>query len=90
MAFSNKESWESVSAEWRQGVEYIHSQLMNTLHSHGLAEINPEGKEFDPQKHEAVEMIEGKDNMVIEVIQKGYELNGKVVRVAKVKVGKSS
>ena len=90
MAFSNKESWESVPTEWRQGVEYIHSQLMNTLQNHGLKEIVPDNEKFNPKKHEAVEMVEGKDNMIVEVVQKGCELNDKVIRVAKVKDGKSS
>ena len=88
MAFSNKESWENVAKEWRVGVEYIYNQLINTLNTHGLTEINPKNQVFDPQKHEAVEILEGKDNIVIEVIQKGYELGDKVLRVAKVTVGK--
>ena len=88
MAFGNKESWEAVSKEWRIGVEYIYEQLLKTLHSHGLVEIKPVEETFDPQRHEAVEMVAGKDNIVVDVVQKGYELNGKVVRTAKVKVGK--
>lgn len=89
MAFSNKESWESVSAEWRKGVEYIYNQLTNTLETYGLEDITPKNEIFNPQKHEAVEIVEGKDNIVVEVIQKGYELNGKIIRTAKVKVGKT-
>ena len=87
MAFANKESWEAVSKEWRVGVEYIYNQLLETLSRHGLNTIKPLDNVFDPQKHEAVEMVPGKNNIVVEVIQKGYELNGKVIRTAKVKVG---
>jgi len=88
MAFSNKESWQAVSEEWRVGVEYIHNQLRSIMQNHGLSEIDPAGQEFDSTKCEAVETVSGKDNMVVEVIRKGYELNGKVIRAAKVKVGK--
>ena len=87
MAFANKESWEAVSKEWRTGVEYIYNQLIETLGRHGLSKIEPLNNEFDPHKHEAVEMMQGKDNIIVEVIQKGYELNGKVIRTAEVKVG---
>ena len=87
MAFANKDSWESVPKEWRTGVEYIYNQLIETLSRQVLSTINPLDNTFDPQKHEAVEMVHGKDNIVVEVIQKGYELNGKIIRSAKVKVG---
>ncbi|MCI5108223.1 MAG: nucleotide exchange factor GrpE [Candidatus Pacebacteria bacterium] len=88
MAFSNKESWQSVSEEWRVGVEYIHSQLLSIMQSYGLTEINPVNEKFDPELCEAVETREGKDNIVVEVIRKGYRLKDKIVRTAKVAVGK--
>jgi len=53
--------------------------------------IDPEGKQFDPNFHEAVEQIEVKSKesgIIIEVLEKGYMLDGKVIRPAKVKIVK--
>ncbi len=92
-AFKNKEAWEKVDANWRKGVEYIHSQLFNTLAGHGLKVIDPLGQKFDHIRDEAVENISVNnpedDNKIIEVVRLGYELNGKEIRVPKVKVGHS-
>lgn len=91
MAFSNKEAWEKVDKNWRMGVEYIHNQLRTVLESNGLKEINPQGKPFDPVRDEAIEYEPVTDeklhHIVTQVVQKGYELNGKVVRPPRVKVG---
>jgi molecular chaperone GrpE len=91
MAFANKEAWEKVDKNWRMGVEYIYSQLKKALEENGLAEINPVGKKFDPSRDEASEYVpvddEKQDHIVISVVQKGYTLNGKVLRPPKVKVG---
>lgn len=88
MAFGNKEAWESVSEEWRKGVEYIYTQLLQTLEGHGLSVIEAKGETFDPERHEAVSVENGGDNVpaetVIEVLQKGYKLNDKLLRPAKV------
>ena len=90
-AFKNKESWEKVDKNWRVGVEYIHTQLMNTLTSHGLKVINPLGEKYNHTRDEAVENVkvdsESDDNKILEVMQVGYELNGKEIRAPKVKVG---
>jgi len=92
MAFANEEAWKSVDENWRRGVEYIHTQFMNALEEKGLKTIDPVGQKFDHNKHDSVELIEQDDkkksDMIAEVVQKGYELNGKVMRPAKVKVYK--
>ncbi len=86
MAMGNKEVWEKVDKNWRVGVEYIANQLKKTLEDFGLKEIDPIGKAFDPMRDEAIE--DGKQgDLVTTVIQKGYELNGKVLKAPKVKVG---
>lgn len=94
MAFANKEAWEKIDKNWRAGVEYIYSQLLAVLKEHGLEEFNPLGESLDPMRHEAIENVpvgdRNKDHTVVEVIQKGYVLNGKIVRPAKVKVGQFS
>lgn len=86
MAMGNKEAWEKVDKNWRIGVEYISNQLKKVLEDFGLKEIDPIGKKFDPMRDEAIE--DGKENdTVTTVVQKGYELNGKVLKAPKVKIG---
>ena len=91
MAFSNKESWEKVDKNWRVGVEYIYAQLKGVLEQNGFTEFDPTGEKFDALRHHALETIsvsdEAQDHTVINVIQKGYILNGKVIRPASVKIG---
>ena len=90
MAFANKEAWEKVDPSWRTGVEYIHTQLLQILGSHGLTEIDPLGEEFDPTVHTSVGNIETDDtnkyHKIGEVLQLGYRLNGKLIRSPKVKI----
>ena len=91
-AFKNKEAWEKVDKNWRTGVEYIHSQLVSILTGHGLKVINPIGEMYNPLRDEAVENVtienEEDDGKILEVVQVGYEFNGKEIRAPKVKVGK--
>lgn len=92
MAFSNKESWEKVDPAWRTGVEYIHTQFMNTLQNYKVSLIDQVGIPFDPMLHDPVEHIAVKDkagdNTIVKVIQKGYRAGDAVLRPAKVNVGK--
>jgi molecular chaperone GrpE len=91
MAFANKEAWEKVEKNWRVGVEYIYSQLVNTLTQNGFKEFDPLGEPFDPNNHVAVESVpvqdKSQDHVVVEVIQKGYILNDKIIRPAHVRIG---
>ncbi len=72
-----------------EGVKMIYNELQEVLSKYGLKEINTENCEFDPNFHHAV-MKEPVDhtvsNMIIEVFQKGYTFNGKVIRPSMVKV----
>ena len=90
-AFKNKDAWEKVDKTWRTGVEYIHSQLLNILTGHGLTVVNPTGLAYVPSRDEAVENIKvdkpEDDGKILEVVQVGYELNGREIRAPKVKVG---
>lgn len=92
MAFANKAAWETVSENWRKGVEYIHSQLMIVFRDHGLEEINPIGEISDPARDESIGVIESEnpedENKVMEVVKKGYRLNDKIIRPAQVRIGK--
>jgi len=74
-----------------QGVEMIVKEVQEFLKENGVIKIEALGKPFDPHKHEAVEHIvcnNKEDNIVVEELQGGYELNGRVIRPAKVKVSK--
>ena len=65
----------------------IYKQLMQILKQSGLEEYNPKGEDFDPRKHESIGTLEGEENKILEVVQKGYILSGKIIRPAKVKIG---
>lgn len=90
MAMANKASWESVSAEWKIGVEGIYNQLLGALTKQGVTSFGAKGDSFDPNLHQSVSMVatedKAKDHTVAEVLQKGYMLSGKVVRPAMVQV----
>ena len=74
-----------------QGVTLIFNKLKDTLKKKGLEEIEAMGTEFNTDEHEALTMIpapeEDQKGKVLDVIQKGYKLNGKVIRFARVVVG---
>ena len=74
-----------------QGVTLIFNKLKDMLKKKGLEEIEAMGAEFNTDEHEALTMIpapeEDKKGKVLDVIQKGYKLNGKVIRFARVVVG---
>ncbi|MBU3925395.1 nucleotide exchange factor GrpE [Patescibacteria group bacterium] len=80
--------------EWAKGVAQIKFQLGDLLKSKGLEEIRSIGEKFNPEFHEAVEMVdppaggEKPEGEILEEAQKGYKLNGMVIRTAKVKVAK--
>lgn len=74
-----------------EGVELTHKTFQDTLSKNGLKEINPEGEAFNPELHQAMSIQESPDhepNTVMFVMQKGYELNGRVIRPAMVMVSK--
>lgn len=89
-AMKNKEVWEKVDKNWRVGVEYINSQLHKTLSEHGLKVINPMGEMYNEKRDEAIETVKvddkKDDGKILDVVQVGYELNGKEIRAPKVKV----
>ncbi len=77
----------------REGMEMTLKLLLDTLAEFGVERIDPAGEAFDPQKHEAMTMVPVTDaapNTVMEVIQKGYSLNDRLVRPARVVVSKEA
>lgn len=77
---------------WAKGVLQIEKQLEQVLVAEGLTEIDSVGNQFDPYLHEAIEEIpsERPEGEIIEEITRGYRLNDKIIRHAKVKVAKNS
>lgn len=75
-----------------EGVALSLKLLLDTLKKNGVEQLDPLGEPFDPAHSEAMAMVENPDaapNSVMEVMQKGYLLNGRVVRAAKVIVAKA-
>lgn len=70
------------------GVDVTLKQLAGVFERHQVVEISPQGEKFDPNQHQAIGMIaaEGEPNTVANVLQKGYLLNGRVLRPAMVMV----
>ena len=74
-----------------KGVEMVLGALREVLEGEGLVKIEAEGKPFDPERHEAVIAVEQEDTdpgTVVGIVRTGYELGGKVLRPAMVKVAK--
>ncbi|AEE26658.1 nucleotide exchange factor GrpE [Francisella hispaniensis] len=76
----------------KEGIELTAKMLVDILKKNGVEELDPKGEKFDPNLHEAMAMIpnpEFEDNTIFDVFQKGYMLNGRVVRAAKVVIVKN-
>lgn len=69
------------------GLKMIVKEFRNYFKEEGLEEINSLGEKFDATKMEAVEMVDGKKDIVVEILNKGYLLKGKLIRPTRVKVG---
>jgi molecular chaperone GrpE len=69
------------------GIELAVGEFRKTLQEEGMEPV--QGESFDPNVHEAVGVREGPDGKILDVTQMGYTLNGKLIRPAKVIVGKS-
>ena len=76
---------------WALGFEMILSQFKEVLHNHGIVSFHSEGNTFDPQVHEAVEIVETTeypDGTVMHEFTKGYKSATRTIRPARVKVAK--
>jgi len=74
-----------------KGIQIIHDQMLDIFKSHGVEQIKSPGEKFNPAMHEAMMQKaepEKEDNIVLEEFQKGYTLNGRVIRPSKVIVNK--
>jgi molecular chaperone GrpE len=76
-----------------EGLELTMKLFVDVLKKHGVEQLNPVGEPFDPQLHEAMSMQVSEDvapNTVLVVFQRGYKLNDRIVRPARVIVSKGS
>lgn len=76
-----------------EGVELTLKNLLDVLSKYHIEQIDPQGEPFDPQLHQAMSMVENPEvepNTVIAVMQKGYSLNGRLLRPAMVMVSKAA
>ena len=75
----------------KEGFKLIHNKVINTITQKGIKAIDPIGEVFNPDLHEAITNIpaptEDLKGKVVDVVEKGYSLNGKVIRFSKVVVG---
>lgn len=89
-AIANNDKLEDIEAV-KEGFKLIHHKMKHVLESKGLKEMSAEGADFDSELHEAIANVPApkkKDaGKVIEAVEKGYYLNDKVIRYAKVVVG---
>ena len=73
------------------GLQMVNKSFIQALERIGVKEIELLGREYDPYSAEVVEVVAGdENNIVVEVLVKGYSLGGEVIRPAKVKVSKAS
>ena len=76
-----------------EGMKMTEEMLISALEKQGLTQILPEGEKFNPEFHEAMSMVESADvpaDHVITVFQKGFQLNGRLVRPARVVVSRGT
>jgi molecular chaperone GrpE len=70
-----------------EGVRLVYEELAGVLRGAGVESYSPAGEQFDPDWHEALMTRPGEEGQVLEVLEKGYRLNGQVLRPARVVVG---
>ena len=90
---AGKSKTENAEDAMVQGVEATLRLFLKELSSFGVERINPVGEPFDPNVHQAISMIPSKDvkpNCIVSVMQKGFILNGRVVRPAMVMVARAA
>lgn len=89
-AMQNLKSAESMDA-LKEGIELIYSKFISFLNKNGVKEMETNGQPFDAEQHEALTMIpvpsEEMKNKIVDTVEKGYTLDGKVMRFPKVVVG---
>lgn len=82
---------EHISTDAKRGLDLIRSQFLDALRRFSVSEIETAGAVFNPAVHEAIEEVESdkESGSIVEVLQRGFERNGKVLQPAKVKVARN-
>lgn len=90
LAFGSEESLAKIDKNWITGMQQVQVQLLGIMKEQGIKELNPEGEQFDPNLHEPVVTIKTEDKKedgkILKVVQKGYAVDERVLRAAKVQV----
>lgn len=93
-AFASKNgAWNQDQENWVKGIEYIMKQFETVLKQHGVEEIQAVGQQFDPTKHDAAgeeHNDEIEEGAVVKVVDPGFTMRGKVIKVAKVIICKKN
>ena len=89
-AMGDKEKWESVSKEWREGVEGIYQKILGVFNKNNITAFANIGDVFDPNLHHSIQVVETEDKTqdgtIAQVLQKGYKTGDKIIRPAMVAV----
>lgn len=73
-----------------EGLRLVKEKFLTILREEGVSEIELLGKVYDPHLAECIEVVKGKrDNIIVEVVKKGYQIDKEIIRIAKVKVEKN-
>mgnify|MGYP001345305776 CR=1 FL=1 len=81
------DAWEALDVVWKQGIEYVHVQLLTSLENSGVEHYGMVGDTFDPALHEAGGHAEGgESNTLARVERRGYKMGNTVIRPAQVVV----
>lgn len=79
------------AASIREGMELIYKKLKKYMEQNGVKEMDPEDRDFDADRHEAISAVpvpdESQKGKILDTVEKGYTINDKVLRHAKVVVG---
>ncbi|GAB6041891.1 nucleotide exchange factor GrpE [Endothiovibrio diazotrophicus] len=92
MGLAAAENSEGDVEKIREGMELTLKMLSGAMEKFGIVQVDPKGEKFDPQLHEAMSMMESAEaepNTVLHVVQKGYQLNERLIRPAMVVVAKA-
>jgi molecular chaperone GrpE len=81
---SDDRTWQN----WAKGIEYIMKQFENIIEQNGIEIIKTVGEGFDPKYHEAVSEEDGEEGKILREVDTGYKMGDKVLKAAKVVVGK--
>ncbi|HIF18100.1 MAG TPA: nucleotide exchange factor GrpE [Cycloclasticus sp.] len=87
LAATNESEADTDGSALKEGMELTYKQLISSLEKSGVVQVDPEGETFSPDLHQAISVVPSPDhapNTVMQVFQKGYTLNGRLLRPAMV------